>query len=61
VRFLVDNALSPAVANALKEKGFDALHVQNVGLGSASDHVILEFAFRNEQIIILPIRTSELF
>jgi predicted nuclease of predicted toxin-antitoxin system len=37
VRFLIDNALSPAIARRLDEAGHDALHVRDIGLQHASD------------------------
>jgi predicted nuclease of predicted toxin-antitoxin system len=32
MRFLIDNALSPAVAQALNKAGHDATHVRDYGL-----------------------------
>jgi predicted nuclease of predicted toxin-antitoxin system len=44
LKFLIDNALSPRVAEALRQAGFDAIHVRDLGLGDAADPVILEMA-----------------
>jgi predicted nuclease of predicted toxin-antitoxin system len=52
VRFLVDNALSPAVAKALTTAGHDALHVRDIGMQAASDGEIFERAARDQRVII---------
>jgi predicted nuclease of predicted toxin-antitoxin system len=44
LRFLVDNALSPVVAEELVEAGHDALHVRDLGMQAATDDEIFEVA-----------------
>jgi predicted nuclease of predicted toxin-antitoxin system len=44
VRFLIDHALSPAVAELLREAGHDAIHVREYGLQKANDEEILNRA-----------------
>jgi len=44
MRFLIDNALSPQVANGLQAAGYNAIHVRDVGLATASDQRIFSFA-----------------
>lgn len=52
MRFLVDNALSFLVAQLMREAGYDAVHVGDYDLGTASDEVILERARLEDRIII---------
>jgi len=44
MKFLLDANLSPAVAAALNDAGYESSHVADVGLLRASDDEILEFA-----------------
>jgi predicted nuclease of predicted toxin-antitoxin system len=52
VRFLVDNALSPLVADGLRRAGFDAVHVRDLGLAAAADADIFERAQVEDRIIV---------
>lgn len=52
MRFLVDNALSPLLAQRLVEDGFDAIHIRKYNMQSASDEDIFRLAQREDRIII---------
>jgi predicted nuclease of predicted toxin-antitoxin system len=52
VRFLIDNALSPVVAERLKAVGHDAVHVRDYGLQAASDEEIFDRAQREQRVIV---------
>ncbi len=52
MRFLVDNALSSFVADALREAGFDAVHVREIGLQAEADSVIFARAMTEGRIIV---------
>jgi len=52
MRFLVDNAPSPQVAEALCQTGHDALHVRDVGLARAHDAEIMALAVRVDRVLL---------
>lgn len=52
MRFLIDNALSPVVAEGLRQAGHDALHVRDLGFAAAEDVTIFEHAAHDQRVII---------
>ena len=52
MRFVIDNALSPAVAAGLRSGGHDAVHVRDLGIQAASDAVIFELAAKEDRIVV---------
>ena len=37
MRFLIDNALSPLLAQTLRDSGFDSVHVRDIGMQAEED------------------------
>jgi predicted nuclease of predicted toxin-antitoxin system len=52
VKFLVDNALSPAVADGLRQAGHDAKHVRDWNMQAAPVPDVLALAEREGRILI---------
>ena len=51
MKFLVDNALSPWVAEGLRQAGHDALHIRDYGLQKAQDEEIFSLAETEKRIL----------
>jgi len=52
VRLLIDNALSPSLAEALRSNGHDAVHVRDRSLQSAEDAAVFELAVREGRVVV---------
>jgi predicted nuclease of predicted toxin-antitoxin system len=52
MKFLIDNALSPALSNLLSAAGHDSVHVRDRQLQHADDEKIFEAAVAEERIVI---------
>lgn len=52
MKFLVDNALSPRLAEALRGAGHDAVHVRALGLSGATDEELFELAASQDPVLL---------
>jgi len=52
MKFLIDNALSPMVAEELHRAGLDAVHVRDVNLHKSTDEEVFAWAVKEKRIII---------
>ena len=52
MRFLIDNALSPALAQSLNSAGHDAAHVRDAGLRDADDERVFEHASAEGRVLV---------
>jgi predicted nuclease of predicted toxin-antitoxin system len=52
VRFLIDNALSPALSEQLKAAGHDSMHVRDYEMQAATDEEIFTRAQEEQRIVV---------
>lgn len=52
MNFLIDNALSPVVADALRSAGHDAVHVRDYGIAAAGDIDIFDRAAAEDRVVV---------
>jgi len=52
VKFLIDNNLSPLLAERLKAAGHDAVHLRDLGMQAAPDPAVLQRAQVDERILV---------
>lgn len=52
MKFLIDNALSPRVAEQLNEAGHDAIHVRAYNLHAATDEEIVDRARAENRVVV---------
>jgi predicted nuclease of predicted toxin-antitoxin system len=52
MRFLIDNALSPVLAELLRNAGHTAVHVRDIGLREADDLTIFQRAAVDDLVVV---------
>lgn len=52
MRLLVDNALSPVLAELLRNAGHEAVHVRDIGLHHAADEDVFERAVADDFVVV---------
>ena len=59
MKFPIDNALSPSVAERLKSAGHDAVHIRDYGMQTATDTEIVDRALHEQRVVVSAEPTSE--
>jgi predicted nuclease of predicted toxin-antitoxin system len=52
MRLLIDNNLSPRLAERLRVAGHDVVHVRDIGLQAATDGIVLERAQTENRVLV---------
>lgn len=52
ISILIDQGLPRSAASVLRDEGWDVLHTGDIGLSRSTDRQILEYAQREERVII---------
>ena len=52
MRFLIDNALSPKIADGLRLASHDTVHIRELNLQSATDEIVFKKAAEENRILI---------
>ena len=52
MKFLIDNALSPALSDRLKDAGHDSAHVRDYDMQAAADEEIFVRAQQEERVVV---------
>ena len=52
MKFLVDMALSPKTVKVLRDSGYEAIRVNELGMAKSKDGEILAYAKKNDMVVI---------
>ncbi|MCW7074785.1 MAG: DUF5615 family PIN-like protein [Candidatus Methanospirare jalkutatii] len=52
MKFLVDMALSPKTVKVLRDSGYEAIRVNELGMAKSKDREILAYAKKNDMVVI---------